>query len=58
MTGRLKDNGFALTALQGGLRGGIRALLWAKNGPKIRFFYATPIKSLFLGSDEHELMRS
>ena len=35
MTGRLKDNGFALTALQGGLRGGIRALLWAKNGPKI-----------------------
>ena len=24
-------------------------LLWAKNGPKIWFFYATPIKSLFFG---------
>ena len=35
MTGHLKDNLFVLTALQGGLRGGVRARFWPKNGLKI-----------------------
>ena len=43
MTGHLKDNLFVLTALQGGLRGGVRARFWPKNGLKIWIFYATPI---------------
>ena len=30
MTGHLKGNLFVLTALQGGLRGDVRALFWAK----------------------------
>ena len=29
--------------------GAARAHFWPKNSPKIRFFYATPIKSLFFG---------
>ena len=29
--------------------GAARAYFWPKNSPKIRFFYATPIKSLFFG---------
>ena len=35
MTGHLKDNLFVLTAVQGGLWAGVRALFWAKNGLKI-----------------------
>ena len=38
--------------------GAARAHFWPKNSPKIIFFYATPIKSLFLGSDKPDLMRS
>ena len=38
MTGHLKDNLFVLTALQGGLRGGVRALFWAQNWPKNLIF--------------------
>ena len=38
MTGHLKDNLFVLTALQGGLRGGVGALFWAKKWPENQFF--------------------
>ena len=45
MTGHLKDNLFVLTALQGGLRGGVRALFWAKKWPEnqlfLRYFHIT-----------------
>ena len=47
MTGHLKDNLFVLTALQGGLRGGVGALFWAKKWPEnqfvLRYFHITPL---------------
>ena len=43
MTGRLKDNGFALTALQGGLRGGVRALFLGQKLPENLIFVTTLI---------------
>mgnify|MGYP005706042383 FL=1 len=48
MTGHLKDNLFVLTALQGGLRGGVRALFWAKKWPENQIFLRyTHITHLF-----------
>ena len=48
MTGHLKDNVFVLTALQGGLRGAVRALFWAKKCPENEIFLRyTHITHLF-----------
>ena len=52
MTGHLKDNLFVLTALQGGLRGGVGALFWAKKWPQNQFFVTLlPYNPPFLVSD-------
>ena len=48
MMGHLKDNLFVLTALQGGLRGAVRALFWAEIWPKNEIFLRyTHITRLF-----------
>ena len=43
MTGHLKNNLFVLTALQGGLRGGVRALFLGQKLPENLIFVTTLI---------------
>ena len=55
MTADQKDNAFVLTQLHGGPRGTHRSQFLAR---KSGFFYATPIKPPFLGSDKSDSMGS
>ena len=47
MAGHLKDNLFVLTALQGCLRGAVRALFWAEKWPENQIFLRYNITHLF-----------